>query len=383
MMPGEQSFGFGAQSGGSDLSSLMNNPLIYAGLGLLSAGRDRRIDPFQSAAQGLLTGAQMQQQQRENDMRGQQFAAQQQHYDMQRQQMQRSADAQAAIKGLLDAGDQEGAAKAAIASGDPHLVAWGGSQLTPKVPGELQTFKYLQDHPEMMDSFQRFKQASAKDPTPYFTALPTSTGYVTFDNRSGKYTSASIPGSGASGPLLPIPADVGLTRDKAAAEASGSTAGKSRAEAAINLPAVMANAQQTQTLIDQALNHPGLATATGMQGAIDPRNYVNGTDAKNFQVLLDQLKGKTFLEAYQGLKGAGAITDIEGNKAESAIGRLNRAQSTDEFKKSLNDLRDVVNAGMARSQVKAGLGNAQAAPAPAAAPQQFVFNPQTGKLEPK
>ena len=59
--------------------------------------------------------------------------------------------------------------------------------------------------------------------------------------------------------------------------------------------------------IDQALQHPGLETATGLQGRIDPRNYIPGTDSYNFNVRLDQLKGKTFLQAFEQLKGGGKL----------------------------------------------------------------------------
>ena len=40
-------------------------------------------------------------------------------------------------------------------------------------------------------------------------------------------------------------------------------------------------------VIDKALNHPGRETATGMSGTLDPRNYTPGTNARDFQVVLD------------------------------------------------------------------------------------------------
>lgn len=119
-------------------------------------------------------------------------------------------------------------------------------------------------------------------------------------------------------------------------------------------------------VIDKALNHPGRTTATGLSGSIDPRNYLPATDARDFQVLLDQIGGTAFLQAFESLKGGGQITEMEGKKATDAIARLNRAQSDREFEQSLRDLRDVMESGRQR------LGGAQAQqPASTTAPAPF------------
>lgn len=115
-------------------------------------------------------------------------------------------------------------------------------------------------------------------------------------------------------------------------------------------------------VIDKALNHPGRETAVGLSGKVDPRNYVPGTDATNFQVLMDQIGGAAFLQAFDSLKGGGQITEVEGKKATDAIARLNRSQSGPEFEQSLKDLREVMAAGQAR------LGGAASPQAPAEQP---------------
>lgn len=107
-------------------------------------------------------------------------------------------------------------------------------------------------------------------------------------------------------------------------------------------------------VLQQALNHPGLKTATGLQGSIDPRNYIPGTDATNFRVLMDQIKGSVFLDAYKDLQGGGAITNVEGDKAEAAKARINRAQSPDEFVKGLNEYKAILERGYERAQQRAG-----------------------------
>jgi len=107
-------------------------------------------------------------------------------------------------------------------------------------------------------------------------------------------------------------------------------------------------------VIEMLDKHPGRETATGASGAIDPRNYIPGTDAKDFSVALDQLKGKTFLQAFESLKGSGQITEVEGKKATEAIGRLNTAQSDKAFQQALSDLRGVVEGSMKRTTGEGG-----------------------------
>lgn len=102
------------------------------------------------------------------------------------------------------------------------------------------------------------------------------------------------------------------------------------------------------SVIDKAIAHPGRTTATGLSGSLDPRNYMPGTDARDFQVVLDQLGGAAFLQAFESLKGGGQITEVEGKKATDAIARLNRAQSDGEFEVALKDLRDVMQRGYER-----------------------------------
>jgi hypothetical protein len=105
-------------------------------------------------------------------------------------------------------------------------------------------------------------------------------------------------------------------------------------------------------VIDKAISHPGKATATGLSSVTDPRNIIPGTDARNFRAVLDQIKGSAFLQAFESLKGGGAITEIEGQKAQSAMARLDTAQSDAEFDVALNDLREVMAAGYERAAGK-------------------------------
>ena len=114
--------------------------------------------------------------------------------------------------------------------------------------------------------------------------------------------------------------------------------------------AVIESSQNALSLIDKALTHPGLNTAVGLSGKIDPRNYIPGTDATDFQVLHKQLTGNAFLLAYERLKGGGAISEIESTKGEAAIARINTAQSEKELRAGLKDLGDIYRSVLSREK---------------------------------
>jgi hypothetical protein len=147
-------------------------------------------------------------------------------------------------------------------------------------------------------------------------------------------------GNFAAGPSAAEQAQQEAAKTKAVKTAEGEVSKEFDKQKALN------SGNDMLQIIDKVLNHPGRETATGTSSALDPRNYMPGTQARNFRVALDQLKGQTFLQAFTSLKGAGAITEQEGAKAEAAISRLDTAQSDDEFKNAIIDLKNVVERGL-------------------------------------
>jgi hypothetical protein len=133
---------------------------------------------------------------------------------------------------------------------------------------------------------------------------------------------------------------------------------KTTTEAQRNLPKTIQAAEISLDTINKLRNHPGLSIITGMSGVVDPRNYLRGTDAQGAQALADQIKGQTFLQAYQTLRGGGQITEVEGQKATDAMGRLNRAQSESDYRAALDDLAQVIQSGLERARAQAGQSNA-------------------------
>jgi hypothetical protein len=159
--------------------------------------------------------------------------------------------------------------------------------------------------------------------------------------------SALVPSGGKAGGMDFSPAE---KADQAAAEAAKVAQAKGEVVLKQDKQKALDSGNDALRTIDKALNHPGLETGTGLSSKVNPKNYIPGTDAFNFGVVRDQLKGQAFLQAFASLKGGGQITEVEGTKAENAMARLNNAQSTKEYKDSLQDLRDVVDRGLRRTR---------------------------------
>ena len=170
----------------------------------------------------------------------------------------------------------------------------------------------------------------------------------------------------------------------AAAKATGEAIAKGNVAAQQALPGVISNAQDAVNLIDQMVGkqevrdksgkviqagtgaHPGFENAVGTTWKPGFR-FIPGTDAADFQALFDQVKGAAFLEAFNVLRGAGAITEKEGEKATAARTRMSTAQSETEFVKAAREYQDVIRRGVEVMQKKAAAGGAApVAPAPAA-----------------
>lgn len=178
--------------------------------------------------------------------------------------------------------------------------------------------------------------------------IDTGTATVLVDKRTGNVISST-------------PKDIA---GKEVAEATG----KAQGAAVVNTPDANATADRMLQQIDEVKNHPGKSWGTGMTSL---GNGIPGTEQYAFQQRVDQLKGGTFLQSYNTLRGAGAITDIEGKKAEQAIARLNSGLSGREFDQALDDLKSVIQSGKERMNQKAagnftGGAPRSAAPAPKA-----------------
>lgn len=139
----------------------------------------------------------------------------------------------------------------------------------------------------------------------------------------------------------------------AAARAHGTATGKTRAEAARDLPAVRDNAYTAIGTLKAIKNSSKLPSMVGMVGGRTPDI---SEEANEVAALIDQTQGQTFLTAFERLKGGGAITEVEGTKGSQAIARLgNRKMSLSAYNAAIDDLIHVIENGVARSEYQAGL----------------------------
>lgn len=136
---------------------------------------------------------------------------------------------------------------------------------------------------------------------------------------------------------------IGAERDKAIGKAQGANAA--------NLGAATQGLDDTMTLVDSVLKHPSLSAAVG---PIDGRLPSFTAGARDFDERVEQIKNKAFLSARQELKGGGAITDYEGQKAETALVRASQAKSEADFIQAMNEFKQALARGKQLLAMQAG-----------------------------
>lgn len=171
-----------------------------------------------------------------------------------------------------------------------------------------------------------------------------------------------------------IPVDVA---GRESAERRGTVEGTQIAGA----PAALDVANRTLQQIDGVLDHSALRVGTG---ALAWTSALPGTPMRDFGQRVEQLRGATFLDAIERLRGSGAISDVEGRQATAASARLDRAVSPADFRQALTELRGLVETGRRRAEGR--LPPVASAPPgtaanPAAPPGRARFNPQTNEIE--
>lgn len=190
------------------------------------------------------------------------------------------------------------------------------------------------------------KQATqAASSQPYYSPVQTTEGILAFNARTGKVE----PLKGAAGTVLQAPQfNPQLQAQLTGAKEAAKLTSESETQKLLDAPKVIQKTQETITLLDDLLKAPGFKQAVGMS-RLAPLHLIPGTEARDFDIRLEQLKGKQFLEAFESLKGGGAITELEGKKAQSAISRMDASGSEEEFKKAVLDFKQIVQAAQKRA----------------------------------
>ena len=210
---------------------------------------------------------------------------------------------------------------------------------------------------------------------PYYTPIPTAQGIVSYNNRTGQPEFAVGPDGK---PIIPAATDPRLQGDIAGAKKGATVAAEKTVTEQFDAPKVIAQGEDTIKLVDDLLASPGFKQAVGKSRLLGIQ-MIPGTDAKDFDIRLEQLKGKQFLQAFESLKGGGQITEIEGKKATDAMSRMNAAGSESEFIKASREFQEVIRTGVERAR-RAASGGGQ--PQQPAAPQ-VSNSPAAGGLTPE
>jgi hypothetical protein len=162
-------------------------------------------------------------------------------------------------------------------------------------------------------------------------------------------------------------ADPAFQQQMATARATGEAIAKGDVAAIQALPKVINRAEESVRLIDEMIGkrdsktgkllkgekpHPGFQSAVGATWLPGAR-FIPGSDTASFMSRHDQIKGASFLEAFESLKGGGAITEKEGQKATDAMNRMSTATSEAEYVRAAMDLQDVMRKGVANAQARA------------------------------
>jgi hypothetical protein len=126
--------------------------------------------------------------------------------------------------------------------------------------------------------------------------------------------------------------------------------GDEQAKALAGLPSVRSNAQKIKDMISGVVNDPELSKFTGMQGYLPTWS----PGAKAFESKLAQLDKKSFMMAFESLKGAGAITEQEGAAATKAMARLADLSISDPgYVEALKDFANEVDRLVQVAELKA------------------------------
>lgn len=143
---------------------------------------------------------------------------------------------------------------------------------------------------------------------------------------------------------------------KAAKIAQSKETAKLQAKGQADLPNAIMQGETTIKLVDDILAHPGFNMSVGAKAPLGKvASFVPGTDAASFDIALNQLKGKQFLEAFESLKGGGQITQIEGEKATQAQSRMDKANTQEEFIKAAREFQGILRNGLERAKARAGV----------------------------
>lgn len=113
----------------------------------------------------------------------------------------------------------------------------------------------------------------------------------------------------------------------------------------------LANSQNLIDDLSALKSHKGF---NGLFGFGVGERYIPGSNAVNAETLLNKIKGQSFLQAVQGLRGMGALSDAEGKKLTDAFLGLDPSMSEQAAKQEIDKLIGNIKDSMTRAKSISG-----------------------------
>lgn len=277
---------------------------------------------------------------------------------------------------------------------DPSVLATakGLAGMKPAAPAaptdDMREFEFAQQNPEFAGFLRSMKQAGAPSIS-YggFSAAIDPQGnpvYIQPSNRGGAKVAEGF---------RPFSADATAQREVAEAKKGGALdAEKSAARPKVqaSLTAAEVKADNVIAEIDRVLPSVGVTTAGPLGATL---SGIPGTPARDVRALVDTIKANIGFQELSEMRansptgGAlGNVTERELAFLQSVISNLEQAQSPDQLKQNLQNVRKAMTDSKQRLRAAyemdySGDAQPQGATSPEQQPTRKRFNPQTGRIE--
>jgi hypothetical protein len=165
-------------------------------------------------------------------------------------------------------------------------------------------------------------------------------------------------GAGLGGRPTGADIEAQKTKQKEAAQEEGVDLGKLK----VNQGKAETNADYLINKMDELVTHPGFSFSVGvanvgsvpLPGAGKIAGMIEGTDTSDWAARFNEIKGQSFLQAVENLRGMGSLSNQEGDAATKAIQRMSTSQSEKEFKAAATDFKEIIQRGIDRNREKLG-----------------------------
>lgn len=200
-------------------------------------------------------------------------------------------------------------------------------------------------------------------------------------------------------PLTDLPTVAGNEAAIAGAKAGATTAAtndqQAISKALAELPNAINQATELQALIDRVKSHPGLPGGVGLSLS-RINEFVPGSPVRDFVELSSQLESNSFVNVVQNIGTMAGLTNIEGEKLQTALVNLSRSQSESQYRQNLGvferqskrtlrllqEKLQSAQAGVAPGRPRPqGASRASGQPSGAQGAPKKRYNKETGKIE--